>query len=267
MLNVVFNIPYNVAVGSSLAMILGTSVVATLRHGKLGNVDYKLGILMIVGAAIGIEAGAALLQLLKEMGSIVVAGRPLAAMDFYLSLAYILLLLSIGTMMYGESRVARKNNPGKGSVDSALIRRIHNISFPPIVALPQSEIASLSFWVILTLAFSIGLLVGFMGVGGGFILMPAFIYFLGIPTNIAVGTSLFQIIFSAGFGTFTHAIKGNIDMVLVIMLLLGSIIGAQSGALATKKIPAAQIRYYFSIIVYISALLVASKLLAKLEII
>jgi hypothetical protein len=267
MLNVIFNIPYNIAVGSSLAMIVGTSLSATLRHSRLGNVDYKLGLLMILGTGVGVEIGARFIQIFKRMGTIAVGRCQLAALDFYLPLAYIVLLASVGTMIFRESRVARKVNPEAGKVNNSFIRLVHNIPLPPIVTLPKSGVMKLSLWVILTLAFTVGLLAGFMGVGGGFILMPALIYIIGIPTTIAIGTNLFEVMFSAGLGTFTHALKGNIDIFLVTILLLGSIIGAQFGVLATKKFSAARIRYYFSIIMYFSVLLVTVKLLVKLNII
>lgn len=267
MLNVIFNIPYNIAVGSSLAMILGTSISATIRHSRLGNVDYKLGLFMIGGTALGVEIGAKIIQIIKEMGTIVILDCQMAALDFYLPLAYIVLLGSVGTMIFRESRASRKSHTGVGSMDNSFIRMIHSISFPPTVTLPKSGINKLSLWVLVALAFTVGLLAGFMGVGGGFILMPALIYAIGIPTTIAIGTSLFQFMFSAGLGTFTHVIKGNVDIFLVIILLLGSIIGAQFGALATQKIPVARIRYYFSILLYSGALVVAIKLLIKLRII
>jgi uncharacterized membrane protein YfcA len=266
MLNVIFGIPYNIAVGSSLAMILGTSISATIRHSRLDNVDYKLSLYMIGGRVVGVEIGARILQIFKGMGPIVVHDCQMAALDFYLPLAYIALLGSVGTIIFSESRAARKNNPGVGSVDNSFIRTIHNISFPPIVSLPKSGINKLSLWVVLALAVAVGLLAGFMGVGGGFILMPGLVYIIGIPTTIAIGTDLFQIMFSAGFGAFTHAIKGNVDGFLVITLLMGSIVGAQFGALATKKFPAAQIRYYFSIILYAADLVIAIKLLTQLGI-
>jgi uncharacterized membrane protein YfcA len=108
------------------------------------------------------------------------------------------------------------------------------------------------------------MLAGFMGVGGGFVLVPAMIYGLGVPTVTAIGTSLFDIVFASGFGCLTHTLKGNVDIILALVLLVGSTVGVQIGALHTRRFRGAHIRYYFSIVLYVASIFVTVKLFIKL---
>lgn len=271
MLNVLFGVPYNVAVGSSLALILGTSVSATLQHRRLGNVDYALGGWMGVGALMGVEIGARMMQVLKHTGTIRVGHGVLPAADLYVSAVYMALLLSIGTIIFRESRASGKrarndSNPTE-EVNAKLVAWVHRIPLPPFIALPRSGIPQISLWVLWSVGLTVGILAGFLGIGGGFVLMPVLIYAIGVPTTTAIGTSLFQFMFSSFFGTLTHAVKGNVDLVLVVILLVGSTVGAQMGTATTRRITGARLRYYFSMIVYTAAMVVIAKLLVNLGII
>lgn len=263
LLNIVFGIPYNAAVGSDLAQMLGMSVAGTARHLGLGNVDYKLGGLMTVGNLLSIEFGARLVEALKARGTMNVGGREVHALDFYLPLAFIVLLFIVATMAFRESREALKRAPRGGIVETEASRTARRLSFPPFFTSPTSGIERLSIWVPIGLGLATGVLTGFMGVGGGFVVVPALIYGLSIPTPVAIGTSLFCILFKSAYGCFTHTLKGNVDILLALILLLGSTVGAQIGALGTRRFRGAHIRYYFSIVLYLAALLVAVKLLAK----
>jgi uncharacterized membrane protein YfcA len=129
-----------------------------------------------------------------------------------------------------------------------------------MIQLPTSQIESISVWTILIVGFVVGLLSGMLGVGGGFLRLPALIYLVGVPTHVAIGTDLFEIIFSAGYGTITHAFKGNVDVVMALVMLTGAAIGAQSGALATTRFSGPKIRLAFSLLPFVGAFLVLSKL-------
>lgn len=142
-----------------------------------------------------------------------------------------------------------------------MARRVQNIRIRPMISLPASGIESISLWSILIVGFISGLLAGFLGVGGGFIRMPLFIYVLGVPTHVAVGTDLFEIIFSAGFGTLTHALKGNVDILMALVMQTGAALGAQIGATATNFFAGPRIRLLFSILPLIGATLVILSLL------
>jgi uncharacterized membrane protein YfcA len=264
MLNIVFGVPYNVAAGSSLAQILGTSVSATARHHGLGNVDVKLGVCMLAGGWIGVECGARLVEWLKRAELIVVAGREVPPLDLFIPIVFLLLLLTVGTVTFRESKGARKREPRGGIVETRIASRIQSIRIPPTISLTRSGVKSISLSIFLAVGFATGFLSGLLGIGSGFVLMPTLIYVIRVPTTVAIGTGLFQMIFLSFFGTLTHTVKGNVDLVLVLLLLLGSIFGAQFGASLTGKVRAAKIRYWFSLIIYAAAVAVLAKLLALL---
>lgn len=266
MLNVVFGIPYNIAVGSDLGQMCGMSTAATVRHMRFGNIDFKLGVLMIAGTALGVEAGATILEVLKHSGEVVINGRPVSLMTLIMSLVYAALLIFLGTVMISESRRTLKRTAGKvdlaggESPASPIALRLRTLKLWPMVSLPASGIAAISLWVILIIGFLTGFLSGMLGVGGGFIRMPALVYILGCPTVVAVGTDLFEIMFSSGYGVFTHALKGNVHLVLVLALLVGTTIGAQIGASYTRKAGGPWVRFGFGCLAFVGVAMVAFKL-------
>ena len=133
----------------------------------------------------------------------------------------------------------------------------------PVISLPVSGIKSISLWCVVILGFGVGVLSGLLGIGGGFIMCPSLIYLFGIPTNVAVGTDLFQIIFTSGYGGLTHFIKGNVDLVLVGCMLCGSLAGSQIGAVLHKRMRGAHVRYYFSLIVLAVVVVILAKFVFK----
>jgi len=118
------------------------------------------------------------------------------------------------------------------------------LNIPPLIKLPTSGI-TISLWIILLVAFVGGLFSGFLGGGAGYIRMPSMVYVLGVPTHLAVGTDLFEIIISASYGTFTHAIKGNVDILIALVMHTGAAIGAQIGAISTQYFTGPKIRLAF----------------------
>ena len=146
---------------------------------------------------------------------------------------------------------------------TGITRRVRLIRIKPMISLPASGIESISLWIILLAGFFSGILAGFLGVGGGFVRMPMMIYILGVPTHVAIGTDLFEIVFSAGFGTLTHAIKGNVDIMIALIMQTGAAIGAQIGAMGTRHFHGPRIRLLFSMLAFIGALLVIWKLIGN----
>lgn len=266
MLNVVFGIPYNIAVGSDLGQMCGMSTAASVRHMRFGNIDFKLGFLMIAGTALGVEAGATILEALKHSGEVVINGHPVSLMTLIMSLVYTALLIFLGTAMISESRRTLKRTAGKADLGggessaSPIALRLRTIKLWPMVSLPASGISSISLWVIVIIGFLTGFLSGMLGVGGGFIRMPALVYILGCPTVVAVGTDLFEIMFSSGYGVFTHALKGNVHLVLVLALLAGTTIGAQIGASYTRKAGGPWVRFGFGCLAFVGVAMVIFKL-------
>jgi uncharacterized membrane protein YfcA len=198
MLNAVFGIPYNVAVGSDLGQMTGMATAATVRHIRFGNIDFKLGVLMIAGTATGVEAGATVLEVLKHAGTLAVLGRQVDVMTLVMSLVYAALLIFLGQAMVRESMRTIKRTSGRVELSadtpaSPVALKLRTFKMWPMVSLPASGIEAISLWIILGIGFLTGFLSGMLGVGGGFIRMPALVYILGCPTVVAVGTDLFEI--------------------------------------------------------------------------
>jgi uncharacterized membrane protein YfcA len=233
---------WNYAVGTDLAHIVGKSVVAAKRHRALGNVDLKLGLIMAAGTILGAEAGAQLIQMLKRAGNV----------NLVVSIVSIAAYTSISLFMVWEARKTLKSQQGKrvrGKGDHSAIRhvakRIQGLKLYPMVSLPTSGIKEISLWVIVIVSFIGGVFSGFLGGGAGYIRMPSMVYVLGIPTHLAVGTDLFEIIISASYGTFTHAMKGNVDILIALVMHTGAAIGAQIGAISTQYFAGPKIRLAF----------------------
>src|SRR6056297_3182219 len=235
----------DVAVASGLAFVFGTSVIATLKHRDLGQVDYKLGVLMIAGTTAGIEVGKIGLEYLQHVG----------LADTVVSVAYVLLLGGIGVFV---TREALKSSSGGGlehDVDEDadledadvpdIAQKIQSYRVPPMISIRGGFTVSL--WMVLTVAFATGLLSGFLGVGGGFIRMPALFYLIGVPVPVAVGTDLFEIVFSGGIGSFLYAMDGGVNLGIVVPLLAGSALGARVGSAATSIVDEDEIKVYFGV--------------------
>jgi hypothetical protein len=235
----------------------GKSIVAARRHRVLGHVDIKLGLLMVLGTVPGVEVGARIIEGLEAAGNL----------DMVVGLAYVTILLGIGIFTAWESvRALQLVDTEKMEAEDALAfqgitRRVHRFRLPPLISLPNSGIESISVWVVLGVSFLTGLLAGVLGVGGGFIRMPMMIYLIGVPTHVAVGTDLFEIVISAGYGTVTHALKGNVDVLMALVMGTGAAVGAQIGAVSTRFFAGPRIRLFFSFLPFIGAVLMILRLL------
>jgi len=264
LLNVVFNVPYNIAIGSSLLQMVGTSTASTLKHRGYGHIDYKLAGFILMGSVVGVELGARVLMRLKNLGTITINASTISIMDFWINIIYIILLSLVGISMFLESKKAKKRAPRGGVVDTIFSQKIQNAKIPPLTSLPISNIEYISVCYLVALGFGVGILSGLLGIGGAFILNPILIYLIGVSTSVAIGTSLFQTIFVSGYGALTHFFKGNVDFVLVACILTGSIIGSQLGARIHNNIRGAHVRYYFSLVIFIAIGIVLFKFLFSL---
>lgn len=262
-----FGVPMNFVVGTDLAHIVGKSVVAARKHYTLGHVDIKLGALMMLGTIPGVEAGAQLIEHLKRLRRV----------DAAVGITFILVLLSVSGFMAWEGwktlragATKPKPNHGKtvfgnlGEERPALAGisvRIQQIKMRPFINLPRSGINRISLWSIIGVSFVGGLFSGFLGGGAGYIRLPSMIYLLGIPTHVAVGTDLFEIIVSAGYGTVSHAMKGNVDILIALVMHTGAAIGAQIGAILTQYFSGVRLRIAFVPLPLIGAAIVLYGLL------
>ncbi|MEW6171922.1 MAG: sulfite exporter TauE/SafE family protein [Bacillota bacterium] len=234
-------VPPAVATASDTNQIVAASVSGTLAHSRSGNVDFKLGMIILIGGLIGGTFGTDVVRHLRTLGNF----------DFVVKSAYVVMLLFVGIFMFQESlRALRQKRNGKVSGGQ-------NPSGPPAFAarlparlyFPVSDIECSAVALIL-LGFVIGILAALMGVGGGFIMLPVMIYLLGIPTLKAVGTSIFTVVFTAINVTMAQAtVNDTVDVVLAVLLLLGSSIGAQLGAKISRRLAGEQLRVAFSVIV------------------
>jgi uncharacterized membrane protein YfcA len=243
-------VDWNFAVGTDLAHIVGKSIVAARKHRSLGNVDLKLGMIMALGTIGGAEGGAQLIQALKRAGNV----------NSVVSWVAIVVYIGISVFMLWESHTTLKLHKGRSrtvsdakaaaskadhSAFGSVTKKIQGIKIWPMVSLPTSGIPEISLWTILLVALIGGFFSGFLGGGAGYIRMPSLVYVLGIPTHLAVGTDLFEIVISASYGTFTHAIKGNVDILIALVMHTGAVIGAQIGVVATQYFAGPKIRLAF----------------------
>jgi uncharacterized membrane protein YfcA len=254
-------VPMNFVVGTDLAHMTGKSIVAARRHRALGHVDVKLGLLLVIGTIPGVEIGARVIEYLESVG----------AVDDVIGIAYVVILVFISGFTFWESVRALRmmgahHNP---AVEVVAFRRVtawvHNLHVPPMIELDRSGIHSISLWTVIGVGFLTGVLSGALGVGGGFVRMPLLVYAIGVPTHIAVGTDLFEIVISAGFGTVTHALKGNVDVLMALVMQTGAAVGAQIGATLTRYFKGPRIRLMFSGLPLIGAVLVLLRLVGVLD--
>lgn len=244
-------VPINFVIGTDLAHMTGKSLVAARRHRAMGNVDMLLGLLLIIGTIPGIELGAQLIEILKIVGNT----------DQIVGYTYVIILTAIGLFTGWESlralRMQRTDQLDvRGVREVPLIRQKGRFfTLPPLIKLPTSGV-EISLWPILFVGLLTGFLAGFLGVGGGFLRLPLLVYLIGVPTHVAVGTDLFSIVVSAGYGTLSHALKGNVDIMIALTMQTGAAIGAQIGAVGTRYFSGPIIRLMFSILPILAAIMV-----------
>ncbi|TKD52922.1 sulfite exporter TauE/SafE family protein [Sphingomonas baiyangensis] len=242
-----YGIPPTVAAASAASQVTGASVSGVFAHVRRKGVDFHIGGVMVAGGVIGAGAGAWLFEILRANGLI----------DTVIAVLYVLLLGSIGGLMLKESVDARRVH--KGARPPARRRRHH----PLVAALPlrwrfYRSGLYISPLAPLLLGFATGVLTMLLGVGGGFILVPAMLYLLGMSTQVVVGTSLFQILFVTGAATMVHAVTTKaVDIVLAVLLLLGSVAGAQIGARLAQKLRPDQLRMVLAALVLLVAIRMA----------
>ncbi|MDA8675764.1 sulfite exporter TauE/SafE family protein [Alphaproteobacteria bacterium] len=232
-------VPAAVAVGTEANQIVAASVSGVLAHWRRGNVDVKMGSILLAGGIVGSTLGVSIFAALRELGQI----------DLAIKLSFIFFLGIIGTLMLFESMrtIMRARRPG------AKRRRLHQHNW--LHGLPfKMRFRKSKLYISALLPFIVGAVVGvlsaIMGVGGGFIMVPAMIYLLGMPTSVVVGTSLFQIIFVTANVTFLQSVQTQtVDVVLAGLLLIGGVIGAQFGTRIGALLRGEQLRGLLALIV------------------
>ncbi len=256
------------AIGTGLSDIFGQSLGALRKHQRMGNVDWKLGSMSIITSLIGFEAGSRVVIALEKAGD---AG-------LIIRWCYIVFLAGLGSFMFYDYFVLHKrqlkqaekekltNTSGiKQKISSnGISGKLHNINLKPMISFPRSNIEKVSLWTIMIIFLGTGFLSGILGIGGGFIILPALVYLIGLPTVVAVGTSLITVLATAGFGCFTYALDGRVEIYAALIMLIGASIGAQIGATAVKFIKGYGIRLLFAIMIIFTSFSVVTEQLYKI---
>lgn len=240
-----YGVPPTVAAASAASQVTGASVSGAFAHARRGGIDYQMGAVLVVGGVIGTGIGALLFRLLQALGQ----------MDTVISVLYVLMLGGIGSLMAREAIGSLRG----GDARPARRRRHH----PLVASLPlrwrfYRSGLYISPLAPLLLGMATGVLTMLMGIGGGFILVPAMLYILGMGASVVVGTSLFQILFVTMATTMMHALTTHaVDVVLAVLLLVGSVTGAQVGAQFAQKARPEVLRLILAVIVLAVALRMA----------
>ena len=255
-LNILFGIPFPICIGSTLSRTTGTTFSAVLRYWRFGNIDAKLALMVAGGSFAGIEVGVYLLDWLDKLGEVSVGNQSMPALQFHLQWLFFGVLITVSGLILIESLIHRVKKDHRQP--PGLLR---DLSIPPYVSFPNSGVRRISLPVIVYSALIIGIFTGLLGIGGGILFVPLLIYGYGVETHAAVGTASLIVFFSAAYGTATHAMRGNVDLWLVVFLLVGSTICAQVGVIANQRIQGDSIRFCFAFIVLLVAGMIGFNLL------
>lgn len=254
---IMMGIPPTVAAASDSNQIVGASTSGTLAHFRMGNVDFKMGIILLVGGVLGGNIGVHIIKILRQLGNA----------DFLISVTYVLMLGFVGGYMFLESLQAMRKNTrpaGSGAAvkgESLYAKMVR--SMPLQMDFNRSGVR-MSILLPLILGTLVGVLAAIMGVGGGFIMVPIMVYLLRMPMHVVVGTSLFQILFTCINVTIMQSTQNHtVDFVLALLLLIGSSIGAQVGAKVGKKLGGEQLKILLASLVLIVMFKMLYDLLAQ----
>lgn len=247
-------VPPAVAVATGANQVVASSVSGVLAQLRRKGVDFTMGGVLLAGGIVGSMLGVWIFGVMTRLGQI----------DLFVQLCYVIFLGLIGAMMFQESlrSLLRSRKPG-----GPPIRRSHVHSWAHGLPFKMKFRASglyISVIPPVLIGATVGVLSAVMGVGGGFILVPAMIYLLGMPTKVVIGTSLFQIIFVSGFTTVMHAVNSQtVDMMLALILILGGVVGAQIGTRVGVRLKAEQLRIMLSLLVMAVSIRIAVDLLVR----
>ncbi len=234
-------IPPPIAVASAANQVVGASISGCLGHWQRNNVDVKMGLMLLAGGLVGSSLGVFIFRLLRQLGQI----------DLTVALCYVILLGALGGLMLVEGlKTMLKSRKGPGRPAGRAIRRHIWMHRLPLKTRFRRSRLYISAWVPIGVGFFVGVLSAIMGVGGGFVIVPAMIYLIGMPTAVVVGTSLFQIMFVSANVTFLQAVTNQtVDAVLATLLLVGGTVGAQVGTRLGAKLRGEQIRVLLALMV------------------
>lgn len=261
----IFGFPMAYAIGTCLSNIFGQSIGALKKHHSMGNIDWKLGVISVTASIVGFEIGSEVVLALEKSGD---AGT-------IIRWCYIVFLSGLSSFMFYDyfilqKRLTSDEQSRSGttlSVESnrnPIAERLYSIKIPPMISFPTSQIELVSLWIIIVIFLFTGFFSGLLGIGGGFIIMPTLVYLIGLPTTIAVGTTLITVFSSSAYGCFIYAINGRVELTAALVLLIGASVGAQIGANAIRYIKGYGIRFLFAVMIMLAGLSVLTEQIFKI---
>ena len=262
----IFGFPMAFAIGTCLTNIFGQSIGALNKHHKMGNIDWKLGLISVLISIVGFETGSRVVLALEKSGN---AG-------IIIRWCYIVFLSGLGAFIFYDYFVLQKKQQIKEEElnelpageypqsRSKIAEKLYHIKIPPMISFPASYIEAISLWVIIIIFLFTGFFSGLLGIGGGFIILPTLVYLIGLPTVIAVGTTLITVLFSSAYGCLIYALNGRVELIAALILLIGASVGAQVGATAVNCIKGYGIRLLFAIMIVLAGLSVTTEQIFKM---
>lgn len=249
-------VPPAIAVGTQTSQLVASSVTGVLGHWKNKNVDLKMAGVMLAGGLVGSFIGVFIFKMLQALGQI----------DVSIRILYVILLGSIGSLMLFETSMSlwrRKSGDSQKSEKPSVVdkMRAHIRGWPYKIRFPDSKL-NISVFVPVGIGFIGGVLASILGIGGGFLLVPAMIYFMGMPATLVAGTCLFQIIFTTGFASIMHSVTNQtVDVVLASLLIVGGVVGAQIGVRVSRNVSGVWARILLAVIILLVGIVLAVQLL------
>ena len=250
LLSVVFSLPLPIAVGTGLCQMIGTAVVALLRHRTLGQGEIRVDVMMFAGSFVGVGAGTQVVSQLEQAGVVALLGRRFALVNVVIYGAYIVLLAACSWLFWRQSGQA---------IDGLRARKgpLARLRLGPSINLPRVPLKDISAINLAYVGMFLGVLSGMLGIGGGVALMPILIYGYGFPIKQAAGTGILALLLTVTVGTVQHAWAGHVHLPMACILLVGSSISAQMGALLTRRLKAGQLRRTFAVLIWLTILAIA----------
>lgn len=248
LLNIAFEVPLPVAVGTGLCQVIGSATAALVRHSRLKQGETAVGWIMMGGAVFGSQIGANALGALMRAGHVNVLSRDVSLVKLVLSLTFAAILLTVAVAMARDAR----NRPASEPLGPGPLTRLR---IPPMITLSRSE-RRVSATVLAVLGLALGFLNGLVGMGGGVVLLPLLLYGVGMRLRMAAATGVVTLVASAFAGTYAHAVQGHVHLGLAMTLLAGSTLGAPVGATISSRVDGRKLRALFAALICLTAVAV-----------
>ncbi len=257
LLNVVLGVPMPIAVGTGAMQILGTATAGLYRRRRDGLVDYKMAVMLFGGNLVGVQLGDAIVQWLKRLGTVILGGEPVPAVEIVIQIVFVVMLTAItGWLWYDTSR--------NGATEEATEGLFSRLAIPPFTRFATLDTPRMSIPVMSYFGLVLGFLTGLLGIGGGVVLVPALLYLVGMRAHPASATSMAMVWLASLVAVVTKVASGDASLALVIPLLVGGSVGLQVGVTVCDRMSASRLKRYFGLVVLAATLLVAGKVVALL---